>query len=234
MTAIRLEAETRTDVGKGASRRLRRLENKIPAVLYGGDIAPQSILLSHNAVIKALETESIYSSVFDLVIDGKAKVERVILKALQRHPFRALVMHMDLQRVSASDILVRMVPIHFINEDQSPGISEGGVINHTMTQVEVRCEARYLPEFIELDLAKLALDDVLHMSDLVLPKGVQLSVDPTTGDHDHPVVSVHLSRAEMSEDNVDAVVDAEADLDSALDEAVEPTSTEDSSEKSAE
>lgn len=202
MSAIRLEAETRADVGKGASRRLRRLENKVPAVLYGGDHAPQSILLSHSAVIKALETESIYSSVFDLVVDGKAKAERVILKALQRHPFRAIIMHMDLQRVSATDILVKMVPIHFINEDKAPGIVDGGVINHTMTQVEVRCEARHLPEFIELDLATLAIDDVLHLSDLVMPKGVQFAVDPTEGDHDHPVVGIHLSKAEISEDTV--------------------------------
>lgn len=230
MTAIRLEAETRADVGKGASRRLRRLENKVPAVLYGGDIAAQSILLSHNAVIKALETESIYSSVFDLVIDGKAKAERVILKALQRHPFRALVMHMDLQRVSASDILVRMVPIHFINEDKAPGIVEGGVINHTMTQVEVRCEARYLPEFIELDLANLGLNDVLHLTNLVMPTGVQLAVDPTTGDHDHPVVSIHLSKAEISEESAEKSVDT-AEGDEA-DEAV--SSTEADFEKSAE
>jgi large subunit ribosomal protein L25 len=230
MTAIRLEAETRTDVGKGASRRLRRLENKVPAVLYGGDIAPQSILLSHNAVIKALETESIYSSVFDLVVDGKAKAERVILKALQRHPFRPLVMHMDLQRVSASDILVRMVPIHFINEDKAPGIVEGGVINHTMTQVEVRCEARHLPEFIELDLANLALNDVLHMTNLVMPKGVHLAVDPTTGDHDHPVVSIHLSKAEVSEESAEEVVDAEEGQDDAADEAGDAASSESHSE----
>jgi large subunit ribosomal protein L25 len=229
-TEHKLSASGRKDEGKGASRRLRRLENKVPAVLYGGDIAAQSILLSHNAVIKALETESIYSSVFDLVIDGKAKAERVILKALQRHPFRALVMHMDLQRVSASDILVRMVPIHFINEDKAPGIVEGGVINHTMTQVEVRCEARYLPEFIELDLANLGLNDVLHLTNLVMPTGVQLAVDPTTGDHDHPVVSIHLSKAEISEESAEKSVDT-AEGDEA-DEAV--SSTEADFEKSAE
>ena len=200
MSTIRLEAETRTDKGKGASRRLRRLENKIPAVLYGGDHEPKSLHLSHNAVIKALETESIYSSVFDLMIDGKAKPERVILKALQRHPFRPIILHMDLQRVAASDVLVKMVPLHFINEQGAPGIKEGGVVNHTMTQVEVRCEARHLPEFIALDLANMALNDVLHLSDLVLPKGVQLAIDPRSGDHDHPVVSIHLSKAELSEE----------------------------------
>lgn len=201
MSSIRLEAQTRADVGKGASRRLRRLENKVPAVLYGGDQEPMPILLSHNAVIKALESESIYSSVFDLMLDGKNKAERVILKALQRHPFRPVIMHMDLQRVSASDVLVKMVPIHFVNEEKAPGIQAGGVINHTMTQVEVRCEARYLPEFIELDLSNLEMNEVLHLTDLKLPEGVQLAVDPTTGDHDHPVASIHLSRGEVSDEN---------------------------------
>ncbi len=207
MSSIRLEAQTRADVGKGASRRLRRLENKVPAVLYGGDRAPQSIVIPQNVVIKALETESIYSSVFDLVVDGQAKAERVILKALQRHPFRPVILHMDLQRVSATDVLVKMVPIHFVNEEQAPGLSDGGVINHTMTQVEVRCEARYLPEFIELDLSALKLNQVLHLSDLTLPQGVELAVDPATGGHDHPIVSIHLSKAEMSE----TVEEAEAE-----------------------
>lgn len=229
MSAIRLEAETRTDIGKGASRRLRRLENKIPAVLYGGDHAPQSILLSHNAVIKALETESIYSSVFDLVVDGKAKAERVILKALQRHPFKTIIMHMDLQRVAATDVLVKMIPIHFINEDKAPGLTEGGVINHTMMQIEVRCEARHLPEFIALDIGKMELNDVLHMSDLVLPQGVQLAIDPTIGDHDHPVVSIHLSKAEISEETAtEEVTDAEED------DVAEDAEAETDAEKDAE
>jgi large subunit ribosomal protein L25 len=205
MSTIRLEAQTRTDIGKGASRRLRRLENKVPAVLYGGDHAPKSLHLAHNLVIKALETESIYSSVFDLIVDGKAKAERVILKALQRHPFRPIILHMDLQRVAATDVLVKMVPIHFINEENAPGIADGGVVNHTMTQVEVRCEARHLPEFIALDIGKMALNDTLHLSDLVMPKGVHLAIDPLSGDHDHPVVSIHLSKAELSEEVSDVV-----------------------------
>ena len=202
MSTIRLDAQTRTDIGKGASRRLRRLEHKVPAVLYGGDHEPKSLHLSHNQVIKALETESIYSSVFDLKIDAHAKAERVILKALQRHPYRPIIMHMDFQRVAATDILVKMIPLHFMNEENAPGISEGGVFNHTMTQIEVRCEARHLPEFVAIDLAKMALNDVLHLSDIKLPKGVSLATDPTVGDHDHPVVSIHLSKAEISEEAV--------------------------------
>lgn len=197
MSTILLEAEIRTDKGKGASRRLRRVENKVPAVVYGGDKAPQSINLLHNKVIKALETESIYSSVFDLSVNGV--VEHVVLKDLQRHPYKPVILHMDLQRVSAQDVLVKMVPLHFINEDKAPGVQDGGVVNHTMTQVEIRCEAQALPEFIEVDLSQMKLDDVLHLSDIALPKQVQLAIDAHTGDHNHPVVSIHASKADISE-----------------------------------
>ncbi len=230
--SIHLEAESRADVGKGASRRLRRLEGKIPAVLYGGDKEAQPILLAHKNVIKALEHESIYSSVFDLTVDGAKKPERVILKALQRHPYKPQIMHMDLQRVSATDILVKMIPIHFINEEKAPGLTEGGVINHTMTQVEVRCEARHLPEFIELDLSGLALNDVLHLTDLKLPKGVELAIDPTTGDHNHPVVGIHLSRAEISEEAEETA--EEETLEASEENADEAAPAEDESAKDSE
>ncbi|RUR19997.1 50S ribosomal protein L25/general stress protein Ctc [Legionella sp. km535] len=198
MSTILLEAETRTDMGKGASRRLRRLENKVPAVIYGGDKEPKSIHFLHNKVIKALETESIYSSVFDISVDGK--VEHVILKALQRHPYKPLVMHMDLQRVSGKDVLVKLVPIHYINEQKSAGVKAGGIINHTMTQVEIRCQAKDLPEFIEVDMTNVGMDDVVHLSNLKLPKGVHLTVDVTDGSHDAPVVSIHAPKVSSAEE----------------------------------
>lgn len=187
-----LEAESRTDLGKGASRRLRRLENKVPAVIYGGDKEPHAVTLLHNKVIKALESDSIYSSVFDVKVNGK--VEHVILKNLQRHPYKPIILHMDLQRVSAKDVLVKMVPLHFINEQEAKGFKEGGMINHTMMQVEIRCQAKFLPEFIEVDLTNVGLNDVLHLSDLKLPKNVHLASDPTVSDHDHPVVSMHVQK----------------------------------------
>ena len=229
MSIIMLEAETRTDLGKGASRRLRRLENKVPAVLYGGDKKPQSIHLLHNKVIKALETESIYSSVFDLRVDGK-KVEHVILKALQRHPYKPVILHMDLQRVTPKDVLVKMVPLHFINDDKAPGVKDGGMVTHTMVHVEVRCQAQYLPEFIEVDLAAMAIDDVLHLSDLKLPKGVHLAVDPSVGDHDHPVVSIHLSRVSAENEAEEEAAAAEeasaAEVPTIADEAAKEESAE--------
>ncbi|MCW8408372.1 50S ribosomal protein L25/general stress protein Ctc [Legionella sp. PATHC035] len=208
MSNILLEAQTRTDMGKGASRRLRRLENKVPAVIYGGDKKPMSIHFQHNKVVKALETESIYSSVFDITVDGK--VEHVILKALQRHPYKPVVMHMDLQRVSKTDVLVKLVPIHFINEDKAPGIKAGGIINHTMTQVEVRCQAKDLPEFIAVDMSNVQMDEVVHLSHLKLPKGVQLTVDVADGSHDAPVVSIHMPRASASEEEASEAAEVSA------------------------
>jgi large subunit ribosomal protein L25 len=192
MSTIVLEAESRKDIGKGASRRLRRLENKVPAVLYGGDKAPKSIHLLHNKVIKALENASLYSSVFDLKVDGK--VEHVILKDLQRHPYKSVILHMDLQRVSAKDVLVKNVPLHFINEESAKGVKAGGIITHSMTQVEVRCQVKNLPEFIEVDMRDVALNDVLHLSDIKLPKGIQLTIDVKDGSHNLPVVSIHAPR----------------------------------------
>ncbi|MDF1678761.1 MAG: 50S ribosomal protein L25/general stress protein Ctc [Legionellaceae bacterium] len=198
MSDITLEAEPRALIGKGASRRLRRLDEKVPAVLYGGDKPSQSIQFLQRHIFKALESESIYSSVFKVSIEGKK--ESVILKDIQRHPYKATILHMDLQRVSSKDVLVKVVPLHFINEADAPGVKEGGVVNHTMTQVEVRCEVRHLPEFIEVDLAGFEMDQVLHLSEIKLPKGVELSIDPTTGDHDHPVVSVHEPRVVVEEE----------------------------------
>jgi len=209
-TTISLKAETRTCIGKGASRRLRRLEEKVPAVVYGGDKPPQAIQFLQRHIVKALESESIYSSVFDVLVDGKK--EHVILKDLQRHPYKTTILHMDLQRVSGKDVLVKVVPLHFINEQDAPGVKEGGVVNHTMTQVEIRCEARVLPEFIEVDLANFAMNDILHLSQINLPKGVAFSVDPTTGDHDHPVVSVHMPRVDVEPEPVEEAA-PEADVD---------------------
>jgi large subunit ribosomal protein L25 len=190
-------------MGKGASRRLRRLENKVPAVIYGGDKEPMSINFAHNKVVKALESERVYSSIFDITVDGN--VEHVILKALQRHPYKTLIMHMDLQRVSKKDILVKLVPLHFINESKSAGVKAGGMINHSMTQVEVRCQAKDLPEFIEVDMANVGLDDVVHLSHLKLPKGVHLTVDVADGSHDSPVVSIHAPRGSAGDEDDSAV-----------------------------
>lgn len=196
MSTVLLEAVARKDTGKGASRRLRRLENMVPAIVYGGDKDPVTLMMPHNKVIKALENEAIYSSVFDIKIDGKK--EHVILKDLQRHPFKPIIMHMDLQRVSAKDVLVKIVPLHFLNEDTCKGVKAGGIINHATTQVEVRCKAKDLPEYIEVDMANVELEQTVHMSELKLPKGVELTADISDSAHDHPVVAVHMPKKEAA------------------------------------
>ena len=239
MSTIMLEAEARTNTGRGASRRLRRLENKVPAVVYGGTKEPQSILLFHNKLIKALETESIYSSVFDLRVDGK--VERVILKDLQRHPYKPVILHMDLQRVSAKDVLVKMIPLHFLNEEDAQGVKDGGMVNRTMVQVEVRCQAQHLPEFIEIDLLNMAIDDVIHLSNLILPKHVELATDLDVAGHDYPVVSIHLPKVSALDEAAEAAEEAAAEeaAEAAAEETVVETAVaedvaENEEEKSAE
>lgn len=237
MSTIMLEAEVRTDIGRGASRRLRRLENKVPGVLYGGAKAPQAIYFMQNKLVKALETERIYSSVFDVSVNGKT--ERVILKDLQRHPYKPIILHLDLQRVSAKDVLVKMVPLHFINGENAKGVKEGGMVNHTMTQVEVRCQAQYLPAFIEVDLLDLGIDEILHLSDLKLAKGVELAIDLTVSGHDHPVVSIHIPRvsqvdeeAEAAEEAAAAEASAEAAaLEAMTGEEAAPTAVDEKSEE---
>lgn len=198
MLDIVLEAELRQDAGKGASRRLRRLENKVLGIVYGGGKEPVSVQLPQNKVFKALENEAIFSSVFSLKVNGKG--ENVILKAIQRHPFKPVIMHMDFQRVSQSDVLVKSVPLHFVNEAEAKGVKAGGIVTHNMTQVEIRCQVKNLPEFIEVDMGGVQLDDVLHLSDIKLPKGVSLTVDVKDGSHNLPVVSIHAPKASAAEE----------------------------------
>lgn len=221
MKNITLNAEARADVGKGASRRLRRLEAKVPAVIYGGDKAPENVLFTHNQLIKAFEDERIYASVLDIKINNK--VENVILKDMQRHPFKPVIMHLDLQRVSAKDVLVKLIPVHFINEDVCAGVKAGGVINHTMTQIEVRCQVKDLPEFIEVDVANLELDASIHLSQVKLPKNVELAHPIEDSEHDFGVVSVHMPKVvQVEEEVVEAEEEAEGEEAEAEAQATTP------------
>ena len=234
MSEIVLDAEPRTVQGKGASRRLRRLENKIPAIIYGGDHEPVLLNLLQNKVAKALEGEAIYSSIISLQV-GKKK-QQVLLKDLQRHPFKDIIMHMDFQRISSQDEVVRMVPLHFTNEESAPGHIQGGVVNHSLTQVEIVCKAKDLPEFIEVDLKKLELDATLHLSDIKLPKNVSLNVDVSDVDYDLPVVSIHVSKSALAEEAKEADEEAdEAQKDADSEEvASQESAADDAEDKSAE
>ena len=193
MVDFSLNAKARNDLGKGASRRLRRNADLVPAIVYGGDKAPQNIALEARELKKALENEAFYSHVIKLSIDGKK--EDVLLKALQRHPAKPLIMHADFLRVVAGHEVTVHVPLHFINEDSCVGVKKsGGVISHTMTEVEVNCLPKDLPEFIEVDMAGVDLNQIVHLSDLKLPKGVSIPFLAQGPDHDLPVANVHCSR----------------------------------------
>lgn len=201
-----LNAEKRADTGKGASRRLRRLQDKIPAILYGGEKEPMSITLNHNEVLKALEHEAFYSHILTIKVNGKA--EKAVLKDVQRHAFKPKVIHMDFQRVSAKTKLHMHVPLHFINEDIAPGVKTGGgMVNHLLTDVEVVCLPNDLPEYIEVDLAKLQVNQSLHLSDLKLPKGVELVA--LSHGNDLTVVNIQLPRAAVAEEAAAAVTATE-------------------------
>jgi large subunit ribosomal protein L25 len=188
MSKITLDAQLRNDLGKGASRRLRR-EEKVLAIVYGGKSAPVAISLENKNVNKAAENEAFYSSIISLNIGGE-NVD-VLVKDMQRHAFRPLVTHIDFLRVDASHTIQTLVPLHFINEETAKGVKdEGGIINHQMNEVEISCLPAALPSFIDVDVANVALGETLHLSSLVLPAGVTLVELAKGEDHDHAVVTI--------------------------------------------
>ncbi len=197
--AFELEGQSRADVGKGASRRLRRLEGRIPAIVYGGKADPVKITLDHDDLWHHLENEAFFSHIIDLKIDGKT--ENVLLKDLQRHPAKNIVLHADFLRVDKSQPIVVNVPLHFINEEACHGVKmQGGRISHTMTELEVRCLPGDLPEFIEVDMTDVETGQVLHISDLTLPKGVESVALSHGPDHDLGVVNVAAPKGGDSDD----------------------------------
>ena len=202
-----LEAEIRTDLGKGASRRLRHTE-KFPAVVYGAGKDPVSLTLDHKKFMHSLENEAFYSHILTLNVGGKE--EQVVLKDLQRHPAKIAVLHADFLRVSANEKLHMNVPLHFINADECPGAKEGGLVTHSMTDVEVACLPKDLPEFLEVDCSTLELDHSLHMSDITLPAGVEV-VELSHGEgHDQPIAACHMTRGAQDEDEEAAAAAPEA------------------------
>ncbi len=192
-----LEAEPRTDLGKGASRRLRR-QGKVPGVIYGAGKDPVSISLDHNILVHQLENEAFYSHILNIKLGGTE--EQAILKDLQRHPSKPTLLHIDLQRVSAKEKIRVQVPLHFINEENGPGAKAGGLITHVLNEVEIACLPKDLPEFIEVDLGEVELDSTVHLSDIKLPAGVEI-VELTHGEgHDQSVVTIHLPRGAKDEE----------------------------------
>ena len=194
-----LAASVRTDEGKGASRRLRREQGMVPAIVYGGDKAPVNLTLEHKELVKHLESEAFYSHVITLNIGDAA--ETVILKDLQRHPAKPVVLHADFLRVSEKSKITVSVPLHFINEASSKRVKVGGgLVSHTMTQLEVSCLPSALPEFLEVDLANLDVGQTLHISDIKLPSGVTSVALSHGEDHNLPVVSINKPKGTAETD----------------------------------
>lgn len=195
-----VQALVRTPGGKGAARRLRR-EDRIPAIVYGGVAEPLSISLNQNDVLKRLENEAFYSHVLTIKLPDRE--EKAILKALQRHPSRPIVTHMDFQRVSETETIRVHVPLHFLNEAICPGVKKGGIVNHGLVDVEVSCLPRDLPEYLEVDVAGLDLGQILHLSDIKLPAGVEILALSHGAEHDIQVVAVQPPRSgEVTEEVV--------------------------------
>lgn len=189
--SFELNAEPRTDTGKGASRRLRHA-GKVPAILYGGKKDPEALTLSHHEIIRNLENESFYSHILTVKVGGNET--QAVLRDLQRHPSKPFILHMDLQRVSATETLKMLVPLHFIGEEEAAGVKAGGLVSHDLTEVMIECLPKDLPEYIEVDISALDIGDSLHLTDLKLPEGVTL-IELARGEgHDHVVVSIHVKR----------------------------------------
>ncbi len=227
---IEVNAQTRTKQGTGASRRLRR-EGKVPGIVYGGKQPTVVIELDHNALYHQLRQEAFHASVLTLAVDG-AK-EQVLLRAVNMHPFRLEVQHIDFQRVLA-DVKIQMkVPLHFINAEESPGVKlSGGIVSHVMSDLEIRCLPADLPEFIEVDLKDMVLGHTVHVKDLQLPQGVEATLH---GSENPPVAVVQIPRAMVADEAADAAA-AEAATPSASDvptskQAAEPAASEKGGDK---
>ncbi len=175
--SFELIAQARTLQGTSASRRLRRA-SKVPGIVYGGNVAAQAIEVDHNDLLLKLKKEAFHSSIINLVVDGKK--EAVLLRDYQVHAYKPLVHHIDFQRVDADHELHIKVPLHFVNEEVAPGVKlNGGLVNHVITEVDVHCLAKDLPEFVEVDLSALKVGDSIHLSQLKLPAGVKLVAHAT-------------------------------------------------------
>jgi len=199
--SFELAAEFRDDQGKGASRRLRHA-GRVPAILYGGSGEPRAITLNHQKLMTLIDNEKFYSSIINLVVGDKKQA--AIVKDLQMHPARNAIQHLDLQRVVETEKIRIHIPIHFKGEAASPGVkSQGGVVSHRIADIEVSCLPKDLPEFIELDLSQMNMNESKHISDLPLPEGVTI---PSVAKGNAVVVSIHPPRAEEPE----AVVEAAA------------------------
>ena len=222
MAEYELNAELRSDKGKGASRRLRRHADQVPAILYGAGKEPKPLSIAHKDLYRACENEAFFSHIITIHSDGEA--EEAILKDLQRHPAKDRIMHADFLRIQMDQEISVEVPLHFVNEDNCIGVRQGGGnISHNMTSVEITCLPGDLPEYIEVDVAEVEIGGSIHMSELTLPRGLVIPSLHLGPDHDHVVVSVNAPKRveeeeiETLDDGLTAVDDVEADVEASGD-----------------
>jgi large subunit ribosomal protein L25 len=224
MEQFELKAEPRTNVGKGASRRLRRT-GKVPGILYGTDKEAENIQLDHDDLMHHLENEAFYSHILTLSI-GK-ETQEVVLRDLQRHPFKPKLLHIDLQRISASEEISMRVPIHILNEERCPGVKDDkGIVNSLMTQLDVLCLPKDLPEYLEVDIADLHIGDSIHISDVKLPEGVQLEILVSGGDPSQSILTIQPPMAEEEEEVPEELIAAAEGLEAAEGEEGAPEAEE--------
>ena len=220
MAIFKVEAELRDDLGKGASRRLRH-QNRIPAIIYGAGKDPRAVSVEHHKILKFLEDESFFTSILELKAAG-GKRQKVVLRDMQRHPAKPRIMHMDFQRISDNEELHMNIPLHFMNEEESPAAKTAGIIvSHNLTEVEVVCLPADLPEYIEVDIAEFSDGDIIRLSDIKLPKGVALTAF-THGDeaeHDEVVVSTTHVAAIVTEETATVDDESAPEADSETEEA---------------
>jgi len=203
-----LNAEVRKDMGKGASRRLRRLADLVPAIIYGGDKDPQPLSLIRKDLEKALEHESVFSQIITLTVEGRK--EKAILKDLQRHPARERVLHADFLRIDEKVAIKVNVPIHFLNEEECPGVKlHGGIVQHQVTEIEILCLPSNIPNYIEVDIGSMDIGDLIHLSEVPLPEGVTSVALSYGEEHDLAVASVIAPRATIEEEDEAAAEEAE-------------------------
>ncbi len=215
METFEIIAEPREDMGKGASRRLRR-EGKVLGVVYGGAKDAASIMMDHDDISHHLENEAFYSHILTLQI-GKEK-EKVVLKDLQRHTYKSAILHLDLLRIDAKEKLTMRVPLHFINEDKSVGVKQGGVVSHVMSDLEIACLPKHLPEYIEVDLAEVNIGEGIRLADLSLPEGAEIAALLHGGDTAQIVATVHMPKVVAEDEDEDEdVSEAEAEAEEVTD-----------------
>ena len=208
-----LIAEMRDDQGKGASRRLRR-QGKVPAIIYGAGREPRSLMFDRNKVLQQLEDPSFYSSILNIKVGDKSRA--AIVKDIQRHPAKRRILHIDLQRIVEDEKIKMQIPIHYLGEEEAVGVKlGGGTVSKLMTELEISCLPKDLPEFLEVDISELELDQMLNVSDINLPEGTEIS--ELLIEQNPAIVSIQEIKEIIEEDIEDEDTEGESEADDASD-----------------